>query len=410
MLVILIVSTVLLLGLVWQQVMNNNARGLLRQHPVGATHGFANRQRKDSAVFCLTVLAMPAAAVLFAAILLWLVDSPWVEAVPMAWVLTILASLAYIFAVPRVFRGLRLRTHAERWIRLALAGCAALALFITFGVFVTLVGESIAFFRLVSWHDFLFGVQWSPQIALFEDEVGSSGAFGLLPVLSGTLLISGVAMLFAVPVGLMVAIYLSFYASLRFRQWGKPFIEILAGIPTVVYGLFAATIVSPLVRDGGSSLGLSISDESALVAGGVMGVMIIPFVSSLSDDVLRSVPRGLAEGSYGLGATKSEVVRTVVLPTALPGLIGAFLLALSRAIGETMIVVMAAGLVAKLTANPFEAVTTVTVQIVTLLVGDHSFDSAKTLSAFALALALFMITLVLNLVALITARRARKVL
>ena len=230
----------------------------------------------------------------------------------------------------------------------------------------------------------------------------------MVPLFTGTLLISAVAMLVAVPVGLMSAIYLAEYASRRLRSIAKPLLEILAGIPTVVYGFFAALVVAPAIRDAGNALGLEVASQSALAAGLVMGVMIIPFVSSLSDDVINAVPQALREGSLGLGATKSETIRQVVLPAALPGIVGSILLAVSRAIGETMIVVMAAGLAANLTANPLEAVTTVTAQIVTLLVGDQEFDSPKTLAAFALGLVLFLITLALNVVALHVVRRYRE--
>jgi phosphate transport system permease protein len=245
-------------------------------------------------------------------------------------------------------------------------------------------------------------------MAIRADQVGSSGAFGAIPVFMGTLLISAIAMLVAVPIGLMSAIYLSEYASKRLRDIAKPLMEILAGIPTVVYGFFAALTVAPIVRDIGTSLGLDVSSESALAAGFVMGIMIIPFVSSLSDDVINAVPQSLRDGAYGLGATHSETIRNVVLPAALPGIVGSILLAVSRAIGETMIVVMAAGLAANLTVNPLETVTTVTVQIVTLLVGDQEFDSPKTLAAFALGLILFIVTLCLNVIALYVVRRYRE--
>jgi len=222
------------------------------------------------------------------------------------------------------------------------------------------------------------------------------------------MLITFIAMLVAAPVGLMSAIYMAEYADPRFRAVAKPVLEILAGIPTVVYGFFAALTVAPFIRGWGESIGLSVSSESALAAGAVMGIMIIPFVSSLSDDVINAVPQSLRDGSYALGATKSETITKVIVPAALPGIVGALLLAVSRAIGETMIVVMAAGLAANLTINPLEAVTTVTVQIVTLLVGDQEFDSAKTLSAFALGLLLFVITLGLNVIALAVVRKYRE--
>jgi phosphate transport system permease protein len=256
--------------------------------------------------------------------------------------------------------------------------------------------------------EFLFGTTWSPQIALRADQVGSSGGFGAVPLFAGTLLISGVALSVAGPVGLASAIYLAEFAPPAQRATLKPLLEVLAGIPTVVYGFFAALTVAPLVRMLGTAAGLDVASESALAAGLVMGVMVIPSVSSLSDDVINAVPQNLREGSYALGATQAETIMRVVLPAALPGIVGALLLAISRAIGETMIVVMAAGLTANLTANPLQAVTTVTVQIATLLVGDQEFDNPKTLAAFALGLALFMATLALNVVALLVVKRYRE--
>jgi phosphate transport system permease protein len=245
-------------------------------------------------------------------------------------------------------------------------------------------------------------------MAMRADQVGSSGAFGAIPVISGTLLITVVAMVVAVPTGLMIAVYLSDYAGPKVRTYFKPLVEILAGIPTVVYGFFAALTIGPILRDVGAVVGLNVASESALAAGLIMGVMIIPFISSLSDDVMNAVPQSLRDGSYALGATKSETIKQVVFPAALPGIVGAVLLAVSRAIGETMIVVMAAGLAANLTINPLEAVTTVTAQIVTLLVGDQEFDSPKTLAAFALGLLLFAVTLVLNIIALNIVRKYRE--
>jgi phosphate transport system permease protein len=241
-----------------------------------------------------------------------------------------------------------------------------------------------------------------------EDQSGSSGAFGVIPLLAGTALISTVAMAVAVPIGLMSAIYLSEYANPKFRMVAKPLLEILAGIPTVVYGFFAALVVAPFIRDIGERIHIDVSSESALAAGLVMGIMIIPFVSSLSDDFLNAVPQSLRDGAYALGATQSETIVQVVMPAALPGIVGGILLAVSRAIGETMIVVMAAGLSANLTANPLQAVTTVTAQIVTLLVGDQEFDSPKTLAAFALGLLLFVLTLCLNIFALHVVRKYRE--
>ena len=278
----------------------------------------------------------------------------------------------------------------------------------TAGIILSLVFESARFFTLIPLTDFLFGLEWSPQTALRDDQVGATGLFGMIPLFAGTLLITLIAMVIAAPVGLMAAIYMAEYASSRARDIIKPCLEVLAGIPTVVYGFFAALTVAPFFRNLGDANGIVISSESALAAGLVMGIMIIPFVSSLSEDVILAVPRSLREGSYGMGATQSETIKQVVIPAALPGIISALLLATSRAIGETMIVVMAAGLGANLTANPFEAVTTVTVQIVTLLVGDQEFDSAKTLAAFALGLVLFFITLALNVIALVIVNKYRE--
>ncbi|MBI37595.1 MAG: phosphate ABC transporter permease subunit PstC [Alphaproteobacteria bacterium] len=303
---------------------------------------------------------------------------------------------------------LRARPIVEGVARWTLLIASIIAVLTTIGIVLSLIFESIRFFEVVSPLEFLFGLNWSPQTALREDQIGASGAFGAVPIFAGTLLITLIAMLVSVPVGLLSAIYMAEYASSQVRGIVKPVLEILAGIPTVVYGFFAALTIGPSLRGFGDSLGLGVASESALVAGLVMGVMIIPFVSSLSDDVINAVPQSLRDGAYALGATESETVRQVVLPAALHGIVGAILLAVSRAIGETMIVVMAAGLAANLTANPFEAVTTVTVQIVTLLVGDQEFDSAKTLAAFALGLVLFLVTLVLNVIALVVVRRYRE--
>ncbi|MGI9310222.1 MAG: phosphate ABC transporter permease subunit PstC, partial [bacterium] len=305
--------------------------------------------------------------------------------------------------------GLRLRRRARHRVEVLFKGflllCACLAIFTTIGIVLSVLFEAIRFFRIIPPSEFLFGLEWSPQTAIRADQVGSSGAFGAVPLFTGTLLITAIAMLIAVPFGLLSAIYLSEYASYRTRAIGKPVLEILAGIPTVVYGFFAALTVGPLVRAGAEVLGLEAAAESALAAGLVMGIMILPFVSSLSDDVISAVPKSLRDGSLGLGATRSETIKRVVLPAALPGIVGSVLLATSRAIGETMIVVMAAGLAAHLTANPLQSVTTVTVQIVTLLVGDQTFDSPKTLAAFALGLTLFAVTLLLNVIALRVTRK-----
>ena len=308
----------------------------------------------------------------------------------------------------RIAPGLRARPRVEAGLKAFLVICSSIAILTTVGIVLSLLFESIRFFAKVPISEFLFGLEWSPQTALRDDQVGSAGAFGAVPLFAGTMLITLIAMCVAVPVGLLSAIYMSEYAPRWARDAVKPALEILAGIPTVVYGFFAALTVAPFIREAGEAIGLSVASESALAAGLVMGIMIIPFISSISDDVINAVPQTLRDASYALGATKSETIRQVVVPAALPGIVGGILLAVSRAIGETMIVVMAAGLAANLTVNPLQAVTTVTVQIVTLLVGDQEFDSAKTLAAFALALALFCITLVLNMIALYTVRKYRE--
>jgi phosphate transport system permease protein len=312
------------------------------------------------------------------------------------------------FAWSRIRAQQRARNKVEQTVLIFLMICSTIAIFTTLGIVLSVLFEAMRFFQVVPVTDFLLGLEWSPQTAIRSDQVGSSGAFGAVPLFAGTMLVSAIAMTVAVPVGLMTAIYLSEYASAAVRSRSKPLLEILAGIPTVVYGFFAALTVAPLVRGWGESLGLSVSSESALAAGFVMGIMIIPFVSSLSDDAINAVPQSLRDGAYALGATQSETIKKVIIPAALPGIVGGILLAVSRAIGETMIVVMAAGLAANLTANPLESVTTVTVQIVTLLVGDQEFDSPKTLAAFALGLVLFAVTLTLNVIALYIVRKYRE--
>ena len=305
----------------------------------------------------------------------------------------------------------RSRNAVERIVMAILAASSAIAILTTVGIVFSVIFESMRFFALVPVSEFLFGLTWNPQ---FEGaERAGSGQMGLatygsVPLFVGTLLISLVALSVSVPVGLFSAIYLSEYATPRVRSLVKPLMELLAGVPTVVYGFFAALTVAPFIRASGMSLGLDVASESALAAGLVMGIMIIPFVSSLSDDVINAVPQALRDAAYGLGSTRSETVRQVVLPAALPGIVAAVLLAVSRAVGETMIVVMAAGLAANLSLNPLDAVTTVTSQIVTILVGDQEFESAKTLSAFALALTLIVITLGLNFIALQIVKKYRE--
>jgi phosphate transport system permease protein len=321
-----------------------------------------------------------------------------------------LLCLGGLWGYSRIRPDFRARNRVEAQVRVLLLVASVVAILTTFGIVLSLIFESIRFFRLVSPVEFLTGLAWSPQTALRADQVGSTGAFGAVPLFWGTIFIGAIiAMAVAIPLGLMSAIYLTQYAQPRLRRWLKPVLELLAGVPTVVYGFFAALTVAPIVRQIAVALGMSdASSDSALAAGLVMGVMIIPFVSSMADDALTAVPRAMRDGSLAMGATMSETVKKVMVPAALPGIIGGVLLAVSRAIGETMIVVMAAGLAANLTANPFSSVTTVTTQIVALLTGDQEFDSAKTLSAFALGLVLFGMTLVLNIYALAVVKRYRE--
>ena len=348
----------------------------------------------------------------------------WVNAAAAAWhgweatsttlkTVTVLALslIGGMLAYRMVNPDFRSRNAVERIVMTILAASSAIAILTTIGIVFSVIFESMRFFALVPVSEFLFGTTWNPQ---FEGaERAGSGQMGLatygsVPLFAGTFLISVVALSVSVPVGLFSAIYLSEYATPRVRSLVKPLMELLAGVPTVVYGFFAALTVAPFIRASGMSLGLDVASESALAAGLVMGIMIIPFVSSLSDDVINAVPQALRDAAYGLGSTRSEAVRQVVLPAALPGIVAAVLLAVSRAVGETMIVVMAAGLAANLSLNPLDAVTTVTSQIVTILVGDQEFESAKTLSAFALALTLIVITLGLNFIALQIVKKYRE--
>ncbi len=321
----------------------------------------------------------------------------------------LLAFAGGAFAFARLSPSFRARTRVERLVMAALLIASLIAILTTLGIVLSLLFESLRFFALVSPVEFLFGTTWSPQTAIRADQAGSSGAFGAIPLFWGTIFIGAIiAMIVAIPLGLMSAIYLTQYASARVRRWMKPLLEVLAGVPTVVYGYFAALTVAPAIRDFGLTLGIPASSESALAAGLVMGIMIIPFVSSMADDSIAAVPQAMRDGSLAMGATNSETIKKVLVPAALPGVVGGVLLAVSRAIGETMIVVMAAGLAANLTANPFASVTTVTTQIVQLLTGDQEFDSAKTLAAFALGLVLFIVTLLLNIVALRVVKKYRE--
>jgi len=328
------------------------------------------------------------------------------------WGMVAVASSLMIFALLaarlKLASRFRARNSVERFLSVVMLLCSIAAILVTVGIIVSLIYEAIAFFRLVPPSEFFFGLRWEPQIAIRADQVAGAGAFGAVPVFLGTLVISLIAMVVAVPTGLFTAIYLAEYADERVRTVVKPILELLAGIPTVVYGFFAVLTVAPAIRQAGGLLGVVTSPNSALAAGGVMGVMIIPFISSISDDALKAVPRAMRDGSLAMGATRAETMTKVMLPAALPGIMGGILLALSRAIGETMIVVMAAGLIASVTVNPLDAVTTVTVQIVTLLIGDTEFDNPKTLAAFALGLVLFTVTLMLNVVALRIVQRYRE--
>ncbi|PTS86579.1 MULTISPECIES: phosphate ABC transporter permease subunit PstC [unclassified Caulobacter] len=335
----------------------------------------------------------------------------------------VLALSGFLLAFPRLSADFRARNRVEGWVGGLLMASSIAAVLTTLGIVLSLVWESWRFFQSISPIDFLFGTVWNPQIAMRADQVAAEGAFGAVPLFAGTFLIMLIAMAVAAPVGLYSAIYLSEYANRPVRSVIKPLLEVLAGVPTVVYGFFAALTVGPLFRAGFNALGatmvggpldgvgqylMEVQNQMALVAGVVMGIMLIPFVSSLSDDIINAVPQSLRDGSYAMGATKSETVKKVVLPAALPGIMAAMLLAVSRAVGETMIVTMAAGLQAKLTVNPLDTVTTVTVQIVTLLTGDQEFDSPKTLSAFGLGLTLFVVTLGLNIIALRIVQKYRE--
>jgi phosphate transport system permease protein len=322
----------------------------------------------------------------------------------------LLAFAGGAYAYTRVSPQFRARTRVERLIMGVLLLASLIAILTTFGIVLSLIFESMRFFARVSPIEFLTGLNWSPQTAIRADQAGSSGAFGAIPLFWGTIFIGAIiAMIVAIPLGLMSAIYLTQYASPRLRRWMKPTLEMLAGVPTVVYGYFAALTVAPAIRDFAAGIGIAgASSESALAAGLVMGIMIIPFVSSMADDSIAAVPQAMRDGSLAMGATTSETIKKVLVPAALPGVVGGVLLAVSRAIGETMIVVMAAGLAANLTLNPFASVTTVTTQIVQLLTGDQEFDSAKTLAAFALGLVLFVVTLLLNIVALRVVKKYRE--
>ncbi|NWG72586.1 MAG: phosphate ABC transporter permease subunit PstC [Parvularculaceae bacterium] len=325
----------------------------------------------------------------------------------------LLSVLAAALSGPLLGPGPESRQRFEATAIGVMGGLSALSALVTFGIVIALFFESARFFSLTPIGDFLGGTVWSPQMAIRADQVGAAGAFGVLPLVTGTLLITIIAMLVAGPIGVLSAIYLNAYANPARRDAYKVALELLAGVPTVVYGFFALLMVGPFFAGAAQGIArlfgaeIAVSAQNALAAGFVMGVMIIPFVSSLADDVVSAIPASLREGGLALGATKSETYLGIILPAAAPGLIAALMLAVSRAIGETMIVVMAASRTANLTFNPLERVTTMTVQIVALLTGDQEFDSPKTLAAFALGLVLFFATLALNLAALFAARRFR---
>jgi phosphate transport system permease protein len=337
----------------------------------------------------------------------------------------VIALAGFLLAFPRISKDFRARNRVEGWTAALLIVCSVVAIMTTVGIVMSLLYESLRFFHSVPILDFLFGTDWDAQIAMRADQIAAKGSFGAVPLFAGTFLIMIIAMAVAAPIGLFSAIYLAEYAGRGARATIKPMLEILAGIPTVVYGFFAALTVGPLFRAGFNALGAElikiggplaatgeflagVQNQMALVAGAVMGIMLIPFVSSLSDDIINAVPQSLRDGSYAMGATKSETIRNVVMPAALPGIMAALLLAVSRAIGETMIVVMAAGAQANLTANPLRQVTTVTYQIVVLLTGDQEFDNPRTLAAFGLGLTLFAVTLMLNVVALRIVQKYRE--
>ena len=304
---------------------------------------------------------------------------------------------------------LRARQGSERLIHGLMVFCSVVAILTTIGIVSALLFETIKFLNKVPLTEFLFGLNWEPQIPIREDQVAASGAFGWIPVLIGTLVVTVVALTVAVPTGLFAAVYLNEFAHKKFRVMAKPILEILAGVPTVVYGFFAILVIAPALRSFGAALGLDVAPNSALAAGVVMGVMLIPFITSFSDDAISAVPQSLRDGALALGSTRGETMTKVLFPAAIPGIVGGVLLAVSRAIGETMIVVMAAGLIARLTLNPLDSVTTVTVQIVTLLIGDTSFDNPKTLAAFALGMMLFLVTLGINILAIRIVHKYREI-
>ena len=323
----------------------------------------------------------------------------------------VVAAVGLLLSLNQVKPDFHARQAIERVIRIILASAALISILTTFGILISIISEALRFFQMHSFWEFITGTTWNPGasfLAAAGRGDGSGAQFGSVPLFAGTFMITAIAMFVAVPIGLLSAIYMSEFAPRKVRTVAKPVLEVLAGIPTVVYGFFAAITVAPIIVNIAGFLGLDASYNNALAPGIVMGIMIIPFISSLSDDVINAVPDSMRQGSLALGMTKGETIRDVVVPAAMPGIISASLLGMSRAMGETMIVVMAAGMRPNLTANPLEDMTTVTVRIVAALTGDQEFASAETLSAFALGLVLFVVTLALNLVSVLMIRRFRE--
>ena len=366
--------------------------------------------------YAVVSLALPAIAV---ALIAAFADLLGLFAAPVPMLFTaclVVAAAGLAWGLRAITPDFRARNRLDTVVRWSLLGAALVSIITTVAIVLSIVFEALRFFNMVGFWNFVTGTSWAPDQSFLEgagrlaegEESGIDSAFGSVPLFAGTFMVTVIAMGLALPVGLLSAIYMSEYASHRMRSALKPMLEVLAGIPTVVYGFFAAITFSPFIVDVATFIGLDASYENMLAPGIVMGVMIIPFISSLTDDVLNSVPQNLREGAYALGTTKSETIKQVLLPAALPGIVSAALLGVSRALGETMIVVMAAGLLPNLTLNPLETMTTVTVHIVANLTGDQEFNSPLTLSAFGLGLVLFLVTLVLNVISTIMVRRFKQ--
>ena len=391
------------------------ALGFYRAQKIAA-HGLRlNSRSSHYGGYVLLWFALPVIAVVFVVAVLHLSKVHTLTPKFMLSVAFASGILGLFYALRKIDPNLRARGAVERVIGWSLLAAASISILTTIGIVGSIFFESVRFFQIVPLWDFITGTEWAPETAFIQSQgdarAGEGFAepkFGALPIFAGTFMITGIAMLVAVPIGVMSAVYMSEYAPRKVRSFVKPLLEILAGIPTVVYGFFAAVTMAPFIVKAAEFLGLNASFENALTPGIVMGIMIIPFISSLSDDVISAVPQSLREGALALGSTRAETIKKVVLPAALPGIVSAVLLGVSRAVGETMIVVMAAGLRPNLTWNPLEAMTTVTVRMVSSLVGDQAFDSPETLSAFALGLGLFVVTLVMNVIAAMVVRRFRQ--